>query len=102
MNSRVSLPAKIWPRLARYSNGLVGGVIVAAGLVLLLALWLGRIDILPYTSQVGGEPTGNEATAIPNTVELAPEKLVAADLHTTTVQRQRVQPTREVPGEINY
>ena len=55
MNSRASLPAKTWPALARYSNALVGGVIVAAGLALLLALWLGWIDILPYTSQVGSQ-----------------------------------------------
>ena len=92
----------MWPALARYSNALVGGVIVAAGLALLLALWLGWIDILPYTSQVGSQPAGDEPTAIPGTVELPPEKLAAADLHTTTVQRRPVRPTREVPGEINY
>ena len=77
MASRITWSAKTWPSLARYSNALVGGLIVAAGVMLLVALWLGWIDILPYTSQVGDEPKAHEPTAAPNVVELTPEKLAA-------------------------
>ncbi len=102
MASRITWSAKTWPSLARYSNALAGGLIVAAGLTLLIALWLGWIDILPYTSQVGNQPESRQPTAMPNIVELTPEKLAAAELHTTTVKMQPVQPTRAVPGEIEY
>jgi cobalt-zinc-cadmium efflux system membrane fusion protein len=107
MNSRISTPARtasprIWPALARYSNAVVGGVIVAAGVALLAAFWAGWIDILPYTSQVGGQPEGQEATAAPNFVELTPEKLAAAEIHLAAVERTQLQPTRPVPAEIEY
>src|SRR5205085_11954058 len=102
MNSRLSLPASAWPALVRYSNAIVGGVIVAGGLALLMSFWLGWIDILPYRSQVGEQTDAQQTTAAPSVVELTPEKIAAADLHTTTVKREPVQPTRAVPGEIKY
>jgi membrane fusion protein, heavy metal efflux system len=101
-NLRISLPANPWPALARYSNGLVGGAIVLAGLALLLALWLGWIDILSYTSQVASPEPKSPTAAAPTTVELPPEKLAAADLHLTVVQTEPLQPMRAVPGEIDY
>src|SRR5262245_21786159 len=102
MNSRISQSARHWTPLARYSNALVGGAIVCAGLALLVALWLGWIDILPYTSQVGDNSEAPPPTAAPNVVELTPEKLTNADLHLAEVQPRAVQPTRPVPGEIAY
>jgi len=102
MNSRISTPARIWPALARYSNALVGGAIVAGGVALLVAFWAGWIDILTYTSQVSGQAEGQEATEAPNSVKLTPEKLVAAEIHLTEVERTPMQPTRAVPAEIEY
>src|SRR5262249_40286974 len=95
-------PARIWPALARYSNALVGGAIVAGGVALLVAFWAGWIDILTYTSQVGGQAEGQEATEAPNSVKLTPEKLVAAEIHLTEVERTPMQATRAVPAEIEY
>lgn len=101
-NVRTSFPARSRQLLARYSNALVGGVIVAAGLTLLLALWLGWIDVLAYTSQVAsGEPPEASSTP-PTTVELTPEKLAAADIHVSAVQTESLQPMRSVPAEIDY
>jgi len=88
--------------VGRYSNAVVGGVIVGAGVALLVAFWSGWIDILPYTSQVGGQPEAQEASAAPNSVKLTPEKLASAEIHLTTVARTSVQPTRPVPAEIEY
>jgi membrane fusion protein, heavy metal efflux system len=102
MSSRTSLPARTWPAITRYSNPIVGGIIVAAGVALLASFWLGWIDILPYHSQVGDEEQPEQTPAAPNTVELTPEKIAAANLHTTTVRLEPVQPTRAVPGEIKY
>src|SRR5207253_3174010 len=102
MNSRISSAARTWPALARYSNALVGGVIVATGLALLVAFWAGWIDILPYRSQIGEQSDAHAATAAPNIVELTPEKLLAAELHLTTVETSSVLPTRAVPAEIEY
>src|SRR5262245_16104126 len=102
MATRASSPGKVWPLLLHYSNALVGGIIVAAGLALLAALWFGWIDILPYHSQVGAEGESSQPTNTPNVIELTPEKIAAADLHIATVETQSVQPTRAVPGEIEY
>jgi len=55
MNLRSSLSARHWPAIGRYSNAIVGTVIVAAGVLLLVALWQRWIDILPYTSQVASQ-----------------------------------------------
>src|SRR5438132_9084507 len=100
--NRTSLSTKRWPAIGRYSNAIVGTVIVAAGLLLLVALWQQWIDILPYTSQVAGQQSADEPQAAPTTVELTAEKMAAADIHLTMVARQSVQPTREVPGELTY
>jgi membrane fusion protein, heavy metal efflux system len=102
MNSRVSSPARTWPSLARYSNAIVGAVIVAAGVGLLIAFWSGWIDILPYTSQVGEQLEPQGTTAAPNFVELTPQKLAAAEIHVTSVEWAELQPTRAVPAEIEY
>jgi cobalt-zinc-cadmium efflux system membrane fusion protein len=102
MNSRISTSTRIWPALARYSNAFVGGVIVAAGVALLIAFWAGWIDILPYTSQVGGQPEEQQATPGPNFVQLTPEKQAAAEIHLTAVERAQLRPTRAVPAEIEY
>jgi len=101
-NLRVSRPAKTWPALARYSNALVGGLIVAAGLALLLALWQGWIDVLSYTSQVASQQLGEAPAAAPTSIELTPEKMAAADVHLTIVEKQSLQPMRAVPAEIDY
>jgi len=102
MSSRTSLPARTWPAITRYSNAIVGGIIVAGGVALLASFWLGWIDILPYQSQVGDEERPEQTTAAPNTVELTSEKIAAAGLHTTSARLEPVQPTRAVPGEIKY
>jgi membrane fusion protein, heavy metal efflux system len=101
-NLRPSLAGKTWPALARYSNALVSGLIVAAGLALLLALWLGWIDVLSHTSQVASREPDNGPVAAPTSVELPAEKLAAADVHLIAVERQPLQPMRAVPAEIDY
>ena len=53
-------------------------------------------------SQVGGQPESQQATAARNFVELTPEKLAAAEIHLTTVERAPLQPTRPVPAEVEY
>ena len=94
--------SKFWAWMARYANALIGGLIVIAGLGFLAALTFGWIDILPYHSQVAEKSDGRESTAAPNVVELTAEKLAAAGLHTTTVDRRLLSKTRDVPGEITY
>lgn len=100
MNARSFLSAKCWLLVGQYSNSLIGGVIVVASMAFLAALSLGWIDILPHHSQASSESPA--AAAVPNTVTLTPEKLDAAKLHRTRVERQPIAPKRDVPGEINY
>jgi membrane fusion protein, heavy metal efflux system len=102
MNVRASLSRNAWPALARYSNALVSAVVVAAGLGLLLALWMGWIDVLSYTSQVASREPDAGPSAVPTSVELPAEKLAAADIHLIAVRRESLQPTRAVPGELEY
>lgn len=103
MNLRVSLSSRAWPVLARYSNALAGGLIVAAGLLFLAALRLGWIDILPAASEVAGQDAAaRETPAVPTVVELTAEKLAAAKIHVTPAHKQQVQLTRAVPGEMKY
>jgi len=102
MDLRSSLSAKHWPAIGRYSNAIVGTLIVAAGVLLLVALWQQWIDILPYKSQVANQEPAEAPQAAPTSVELTPEKLVAAEVHLAVVQRKPIQPTREVPGELTY
>lgn len=100
--NRISVSTKRWPAIGRYSNAIVGTVIVAAGLLMLVALWQRWIDILPYSSQVASQRGAEEPQAAPTTVGLTPEKLAAADVQVSVVRRQSMQPTREVPGELTY
>jgi cobalt-zinc-cadmium efflux system membrane fusion protein len=92
----------LWAWSARYANGLIGGLIVVAGVAFLAALTFGWIDILPYHSQVAEKSDGREPTAAPNDIELTAEKLAAAGLHFTTVEKRLLSKTRDVPGEITY
>jgi cobalt-zinc-cadmium efflux system membrane fusion protein len=80
---------------------LVGALVVATGLVFIAALWSGWIDILPQHDAATGDDQPRSSTA-PNVVTLTPEKLAAAELHTTVATKQMVQPTRPVPGQIKY
>jgi RND family efflux transporter MFP subunit len=88
--------------IARYANGLIGGLIVIAGIAFLAALTFGWIDILPYHSQVAEQSDTREPTAAPNVVELTPEKLTVAGLHLTAVERRLLSKTKDVPAEITY
>jgi RND family efflux transporter MFP subunit len=88
--------------ISRHANGLVASAIVVAGLALLLALRVGWIDILPYTSEVAGKATIEQPAAAQAVLELPPEKFAAAEIHTTHVARESVQAMRAVPGEIKY
>lgn len=100
MNARVSFLTNAWPLVARYSNFLVGGLIVGGGLFLLLAMRLGWVDILPHDSEVA--EAAAEPAAAPTSVQLPAEKLAAADLHLTTVALAAVQESRPVPATITY
>src|SRR5262245_40844906 len=100
MSARTSFAATAWPLAARYANLAIGGVIVAGGLFLLLAMRLGWIEILP----AGGEAEVEAAVepAAPTSVQLNPEKLAAANLHTSEARMAPIQLTRAVPATINY
>ncbi|HEY2414210.1 MAG TPA: efflux RND transporter periplasmic adaptor subunit [Pirellulaceae bacterium] len=102
MTARSLSASKFWAWIARYGNGLIGGLIVVAGVAFLAALSFGWIDILPYHSQVAEQSDAHVATAAPNVVELTPEKLAAASLHVTTAENRLLSKTRDVPGEITY
>src|SRR5262245_48881513 len=100
MSARTSFLATAWPLASRYANLAIGGVIVAGGLFLLLALRLGWIEILPASSEAA--PEAAVEPAAPTTVQLTPEKLAAADLHTTTARMAPIQLPRPVPATITY
>ena len=100
MSARTSFLAT-WPGLVRYSNFVIGGAIVAGGLVLLIALRLGWIEILPEGSQVAAESAAEPAVA-PTSVQLTEEKLAAAGLHVALAASEPIQATRAVPGTITY
>lgn len=98
MNLRLSLAQRPWPLLSRYANAIFSGVIIAAGLLLLLALRLGWIDILPHASEVAE----TEPAAVRTEVSLPPEKFAAAHLALASVVSKSIQPTRTVPGTLAY
>ncbi len=101
MSTHVSSWSDVGQRLARYSNLLAGGAIVAGGLALLVAMRLGWIDILPHTSEIAAESLA-DAAAAPTTVHLTEEKLAAANLHTATAAMAPMQAARPVPATITY
>jgi membrane fusion protein, heavy metal efflux system len=102
MNVRTLLPIGLWSSIARSSNAIFGGLLVAVGLTLLVALRLGWIDFLSPAGQIA-EPLPAEQTASAALlIELTVEKLAATELSTTIVRREPIQPTRSVPGEIQY
>jgi cobalt-zinc-cadmium efflux system membrane fusion protein len=102
MSLRVSLPVNPWPILKSHANAILGSFVVATGLALLVALRLGWIDVLRYTSSVAADAAAEQPAAPPTTVQLPPEKLAAADLRMAVVETRSIQPTRTVPGSITY
>jgi cobalt-zinc-cadmium efflux system membrane fusion protein len=101
MNVR-AISWRAWPHLARLSNTLIGGAIIAIGGGLLLSMWLGWVDILPYSSHVASDTPTEAPPPAPTTVELTGDKFAAAGIHVTRVKQQPLQPLRAVPGEIEY
>jgi RND family efflux transporter MFP subunit len=101
MSAPTSFLTTVWPGVARHSNLLVGGAIVAGGLSLLAGMRLGWIDILPHKSDVAG---GGEVQAAspPTTVHLTEAKLAAAGLHAAAAKIAPIQATRSVPAAIDY
>src|SRR5262245_12134682 len=102
MNLRISIPANIWPTLHRHANALSGGIVVALGLALLLALRLGWIDVLGRNGSATVDTAAEKTAEPPNLVQLPPEKLAAAELSLTTAGMEPIQQTRTVPGSITY
>ena len=101
MSGRVSRDATSRPRLAHFGNLATGGTFVACGLLVLLALRLGWIDIIPHHRELVA-PDQPEPAGAPMSVELTAEKLSAAALHTTAAVVDAVQLTRPVPATITY
>jgi cobalt-zinc-cadmium efflux system membrane fusion protein len=104
MNARtLSAAARMrpWTAVGRYSNAIVGGVVMVAGILLLVGLRLGWIDLLAAVEE-GPAEVPAEAAGAPTTIDLSPEKLQAAKLAITKVRRGPVAPMRSVPGQIQY
>lgn len=93
---------RTWPFLGRHSGSLAGGVFVALGLALLVALRAGWLELLPGSAEAAAEAGAAAPAPVQTVIELAPEKLAAADLHIGQVKTRSIQSTRTVPATIAY